>query len=94
MAPSGDGAAAEAWVKAGKRRAAQGEADAELENLLRAFELDAASPVAAAALSLAYTSRELPRKGPLPERTRRRRRLGRAASLPRDRARPSFRPKT
>src|SRR5262245_40583171 len=38
-------------------------------------------------------SRELPRKGPVPERTRRRRRLGRAASLPRDRARPSFGPK-
>ena len=39
-------------------------------------------------MMIGIASRDLPRKGPLPERTRRRRRLGRAASLPRDRARP------
>lgn len=63
-APSGDRtgtrASSEAYVQAARRRAARGEADVELEDLLRAFELDDANPMAAAALSVAYATRGRP----------------------------------
>jgi tetratricopeptide (TPR) repeat protein len=54
----GPRAGAEAYVRAARRRAAARDAEGELENLLRAFELDPTSPLAAAALMGAYTVRE------------------------------------
>ncbi|MBS2012797.1 MAG: hypothetical protein JST00_07925 [Deltaproteobacteria bacterium] len=52
---AGDGA--DAYVRAAKRRAAQDDADGELEDLYRAFETDPASPIATAALVAAYEAR-------------------------------------
>jgi len=49
---------AEAYVRAARRRAAAGEADAELEDLFRAFELDPSSPLATAALTAAHAARD------------------------------------
>ncbi len=54
----GPRAGAEAYVRAARRRAAARDADGEIENLLRAFELDPSSPLAVAALMGAYTVRE------------------------------------
>jgi Tfp pilus assembly protein PilF len=51
-------AAAEAYVRAAKRRAARGDADLEIEDLLRAIELDPSSPIAAAALATAHAARD------------------------------------
>lgn len=51
------GSGAEAYVRAAKRRAALGEADAELEDLLRAFELEPGAPYAAGALVAAHLAR-------------------------------------
>ncbi|MBX3185405.1 MAG: hypothetical protein KF819_00255 [Labilithrix sp.] len=51
-------AGAEAYVRAARRRARTGDADAELEDLLRAFELDPTSPVATAALVAAHGARD------------------------------------
>lgn len=48
---------ADAYVRASKRRGAQGDAEGELEDLYRAFEIDPASPVATAALVAAYEAR-------------------------------------
>ncbi|MCW5813850.1 MAG: hypothetical protein KIT84_22675 [Labilithrix sp.] len=48
---------AEAYVHAARRRAASGDAEGEIENLLRAFELDPSSSLAAAALVNAYKER-------------------------------------
>lgn len=53
-------AGSEAYVRAARRRAASRDADGEIEDLRRAFELDPASPLAAAALVGAYTVREKP----------------------------------
>jgi len=53
----GPRAGADAYVRAAKRRAAQGDAEGELEDLYRAFEIDPASPVATAALVAAYEAR-------------------------------------
>lgn len=50
-------AAAEAYVEAARRHAAQGHDDAELEDLWRALAIDAASPPAARALAEALTRR-------------------------------------
>src|SRR5690606_37564491 len=49
---------AEAYVRAARRRAVARDSDAEMENLLRAFELDPSSPLAVAALMNAYVVRE------------------------------------
>ncbi len=49
---------AEAYVQAARRRAAVGDRDGEMENLLRAFELDPSSSIAVAALVSSYASRE------------------------------------
>jgi tetratricopeptide (TPR) repeat protein len=49
---------AEAYVRAARRRAAARDTDGEIENLLRAFELDPSSPLAVAALMNAYVVRE------------------------------------
>lgn len=57
----GPRAGAEAYVRAARRRAERGDLDGELDDLLRAFELDRSSPLAAAALVSAYTARS--RKG-------------------------------
>ncbi len=54
----GPRAGAEAYVRAARRRAAARDADGELENLLRAFELDPSSPLAVAALMNAYMVRQ------------------------------------
>lgn len=54
----GPRAGAEAYVRAARRRAAARDPEGELENLLRAFELDPTSPLAVAALIGAYTVRE------------------------------------
>ena len=51
-------AGAEAYVRAAKRRAAEGDAVAELEDLYRAFELDPSSALATAALTAAHTTRD------------------------------------
>jgi cellulose synthase operon protein C len=51
-------AGAEAYVRAAKRRGRAGELEGELEDLLRAFELDPSSPLATAALSSAHAVRE------------------------------------
>jgi tetratricopeptide (TPR) repeat protein len=48
---------AEAYVRAARRRAAARDSDGEIENLLRAFELDPSSPLAVAALMNAYVVR-------------------------------------
>ncbi|MFO0739726.1 MAG: hypothetical protein U0270_27760 [Labilithrix sp.] len=48
---------AEAYVQAARRRAGVQDAEGEIENLLRAFELDPTSPLAAAALISAYNAR-------------------------------------
>ena len=53
----GPRAGADAYVRAAKRRAAQDDAEGELEDLYRAFEIDPASPVATAALVAAYEAR-------------------------------------
>jgi hypothetical protein len=50
-------AGAEAYVHAARRRAAAHDTEGEMENLLRAFELDPSSPLAAAALVSAYQTR-------------------------------------
>ena len=49
---------AEAYVRAGKRRAEAGDAEAELEDLFRAFEIDPSSPLATAALVAAHSSHD------------------------------------
>ncbi|MCL2725005.1 MAG: hypothetical protein FWD69_11270 [Polyangiaceae bacterium] len=49
--------AADAYLCAARRRAAAGDAEAELEDLLRAFEIDPSSTHAAVALSSAFVSR-------------------------------------
>ncbi|OJY26921.1 MAG: hypothetical protein BGO98_44165 [Myxococcales bacterium 68-20] len=54
----GPRAGAEAYVRAARRRAAARDSDGEIENLLRAFELDPSSPLAVAALMNAYVVRE------------------------------------
>ncbi|MBX3220083.1 MAG: hypothetical protein KF795_06150 [Labilithrix sp.] len=54
----GPRAGAEAYVRAARRRAAARDSDGEIENLLRAFELDPSSPLAVAALMNAYMVRE------------------------------------
>jgi tetratricopeptide (TPR) repeat protein/type II secretory pathway pseudopilin PulG len=54
----GPRAGAEAYVRAARRRAAARDKDGEIEDLLRAFELDPTSPLAVAALMGAYTVRE------------------------------------
>jgi tetratricopeptide (TPR) repeat protein len=54
----GPRAGAEAYVRAARRRAATQDTDGEMENLLRAFELDPTSASAAAALANAYVVRE------------------------------------
>ncbi len=54
----GPRAGAEAYVRAARRRAAVRDQDGELENLLRAFELDPSSPLAVAALMNAYMVRQ------------------------------------
>lgn len=54
----GPRAGAEAYVRAARRRAAARDGEGELDNLLRAFELDPSSPLAAAALMSAYMVRE------------------------------------
>lgn len=51
---------ADAYIRAAKRRALAGDAEAELEDLLRAFELDRTSATAADALSQAHASRGRP----------------------------------
>ena len=51
-------AGADAYVRAAKRRGYAGEADDELEDLLRAFELDPSSPLATAALVAAHVARQ------------------------------------
>ena len=56
----GPRAGAEAYVRAARRRAAARDVDGEIEDLLRAFELDPTSPLAVAALMGAYTVRERP----------------------------------
>lgn len=48
---------AEAYVRAARRRVAAGDPDAEIEDMLRAFELDPSSALAAAALMGAYSVR-------------------------------------
>jgi tetratricopeptide (TPR) repeat protein len=48
---------AEAYVQAARRRAGLQDTEGEIENLLRAFELDPTSPLAAAALISAYNAR-------------------------------------
>lgn len=53
----GPRAGAEAYVRAARRRAAARDSEGELENLLRAFELDPSSPLAVAALMNAYVVR-------------------------------------
>lgn len=55
---SGRREGAEAYVRAARRRAAARDTEGELEDLLRAFELDPSSPLAAAALMSAYKVRE------------------------------------
>ncbi|MDF2693178.1 MAG: Exonuclease SbcC, partial [Labilithrix sp.] len=54
----GPRAGAEAYVRAARRRAAARDSDGEIENLLRAFELDPSSPLAVAALMNAYMVRQ------------------------------------
>lgn len=54
----GPRAGAEAYVRAARRRAAARDSDGEIENLLRAFELDPSSQLAVAALMNAYMVRE------------------------------------
>jgi hypothetical protein len=49
--------AAESYVEAGARRSAQGAADAQMEDLLRAFDIDPTSSPAVAALATALTDR-------------------------------------
>ena len=49
-------AGAEAYVRAGKRRAVAGDQEGEGEDLLRAFELDATSPLATAALVASHNA--------------------------------------
>lgn len=49
---------AEAYVRAARRRAASRDAEGELEDLLRAFELDPTSPLATTALMGAYAVRD------------------------------------
>lgn len=51
-------AGAEAYAHAASRRARAGELEGELEDLLRAFELDPSSPVATAALAAAHVARD------------------------------------
>lgn len=51
-------AGAEAYVRAAKRRGHAGDAEGELEDLLRAFELDPSSPLATAALAAAHAARD------------------------------------
>ena len=51
-------AGAEAYVRAAKRRGYAGDAEGEIEDLLRAFELDPSSPLATAALAAAYAARD------------------------------------
>jgi len=51
-------AAAESYVRAAKRRGYAGDTEAELEDLLRAFERDGTSPLATAALVAAYTAKD------------------------------------
>lgn len=51
---------AEAYVRAARRRAAAGDPEAEIEDMLRAFELDPSSALAAAALMGAYSVRGNP----------------------------------
>ena len=51
-------AAAEAYVRASKRRGYAGDTEGELEDLLRAFERDATSPLATAALVAAHTAKD------------------------------------
>ncbi|HEY8076752.1 MAG TPA: hypothetical protein VIF62_21650, partial [Labilithrix sp.] len=50
--------AAEAYVRAAQRRAQAGDAEGELEDLLRAFEVDPTSAFATAALALAHEKRD------------------------------------
>lgn len=50
----------EAYVRAARRRVAAGDPDAEIEDMLRAFELDPSSALAAAALMGAYSVRGNP----------------------------------
>lgn len=51
-------AGAEAYVRAAKRRSHAGELEGEVEDLLRAFELDASSALATAALVAAHLERD------------------------------------
>ncbi|MDB5212507.1 MAG: Exonuclease SbcC [Myxococcaceae bacterium] len=51
-------AGAEAYVRAAKRRGYSGESEGELEDLLRAFELDPSSPLATATLVAAHLARQ------------------------------------
>ena len=51
-------AGAEAYVRAAKRRGYAGESEGELEDLLRAFELDPSSPLATATLVAAHLARQ------------------------------------
>ncbi|AKV02976.1 Exonuclease SbcC [Labilithrix luteola] len=53
-------ASAEAYVRAARRRADAGDPEGELEDLLRAFELDPSSSLASAALALVLTARDRP----------------------------------
>ena len=51
-------AAADAYVQAAKRRRKAGDSEGELEDLIRAFERDATSPLATAALAAAHTAKD------------------------------------